>query len=675
MISSFLLGSLCMLASLPGEVSYLQGYEAYRAADYGKALKAFQASEGDPSLGPWATVRIGMCLARQKNGAGAEAAYRKVIDGPEGPWRSMARGHMAKLSAERQDHAGVIAQLSGFEQIAPTPWWMESYLWQFSEAALTRPEVSDPRLDFLRDTIENTNYIKQRLDASRLLIKSPTPQDQTLALLGLLRASAYTDLKEKLPLAPVSLPGAGGAMPVSVLAAQLYDPDPGNDSSVLALLREQSADPAAHFVAAYATRIATQKKNYVGAEFLCSFLVDIAPETRDAGETVWYLGGVLEKEGRLADAARVYELLPSKCKNHFRADDALYQLGQLYLNQGNAARGLEYFVRLGREYPDSRFRSQAYYKCATHPATASDSALTRLYYTAASDNGLGYYYAHRALERLKEAKVPTGAPDVNLRVDGTNPVLLPFGNLLEELPPLPESVIADPAYQRLSFFARHGLEESEWEVVPMLQGLNQRPDREIRLRAIAEAGLAHTALQFATHEGWGVDEQGRRSLARLRLEYPRAYWEEVQDMARETGLDPYFILSIARQESTFRPNLTSRSGASGVMQIMPATAKWMADVDPNIEPVHVANLESPVNSLRLGAWYLHRMVERSNGNLIDAAASYNGGPGNRDKWRAKFRNLDLDAFVEAIPVDETRDYVQKVLGNYAAYRSLYPPAS
>jgi soluble lytic murein transglycosylase len=146
-------------------------------------------------------------------------------------------------------------------------------------------------------------------------------------------------------------------------------------------------------------------------------------------------------------------------------------------------------------------------------------------------------------------------------------------------------------------------------------------------------------------------------------------------MAKQTGLDPYFILSIARQESTFRPNLTSRSGASGVMQLMPATAKWMADVDPNIEPVHVANLESPVNSLRLGAWYLQRMVERSNGNLIDAAASYNGGPGNRDKWRAKYRNLDLDAFVEAIPIDETRDYVQKVLGNYAAYRSLYPPAS
>lgn len=672
MFASLIVGSLSVLANLAGEPTYLQGYESFRTANYGKALAAFQACEADPVLGPWASVRVGMTLAAQKNLPAAEAAYRKVLDGPAGPWQDMARGHLAQLAAERRDNDGVLANLSGFERVTPTPWWMESYLWQFSEAALTRPAEAGSRLDFLRGTIENTNYIKQRLDASRLLIQSPTRQDQALALLGLLRASAYTDLKEKLPTAPVSLPAAAGSIPVSVLAGQLYDPDPANDAAVLALLREHSGDPAAHFVAAYATRILTQKKNYTGAENLCNFLVELAPETRDAGETVWYLGGVLEKQGKLADATRVYELLPSRCKTHFRADDALYQLGQLYLKQGDAAKGMEYLVRLGREFPESRFRSQAYYKCATNPATGSDAELAKLYYTAAAQDGMGYYYAHRALARLQESEKPTGATAVNLRVDGANPVLLPFGGFLEELPPLPAPMMAEPAFQRLSYFGKHGMEESEWEAVSLLRDMAGHEDKEARFRAISEAGLAHTALQFAMHEGWGVDASGKRSTARLRLEYPRAYWTEVQAMAKETGLDPYFILSIARQESTFRPNLTSRSGASGVMQLMPATAKWLAEVDPNIEKVHVTNLESPVNSLRLGSWYLHRMVERSNGNLIDAAASYNGGPGNRDKWRAQFRGLDLDAFVDAIPIDETRDYVEKVLGNYAAYRSLYP---
>lgn len=675
MIMSLILGGMSTVASLTGAPAYLQGCDAFRAANYGKAITAFKTSEADPLLARWAAVRIGMCLAAQKDSAAAESVYRSVIDGPTGPWQAMARGHLARLAAERQDSAGVIAQLSGFEQVTPTPWWMESYLWQFSEASLARPGDAGSQIGFLRGTVENTNYIKQRLDASRLLLRSSAREDQALALLGLLRASAYTDLQQTLPTSTVALPGEVGPLPVAMLAGQLYDPDPGNDAGVLELLRANANDPAALFVAAYATRILTQKKNYAGAEALCNFLVDIAPDSRDAGETVWYLGGVLEKEGRLADAARVYEVLPTRCKSHFRADDALYQLGMLFLGQGNAAKGIEYLVRLGREYPDSRFRSQAYYKCATNPATGPDADLARLYYTAAAHDGLGYYYAHRALARLHDTDASSASPVVNLRVDGVNPILLPFGNLVETLPPLPETLTSDPAYQRLAFFGKHGLEESEWEVVPLLQSIAQSTDQEARYRAIAEAGLAHTALQFAAHDGWGLDKEGKRTPARLRLEYPRAYWDEVQAMARETGLDPYFILSIARQESTFRPNLTSRSGASGVMQLMPATAKWLAEVDPNIQPENVANLESPVNSLRLGAWYLHRMVERSGGNLVDAAASYNGGPGNRDKWRAKFRNLDLDAFVDAIPVDETRDYVEKVLGNYAAYRSLYPPAS
>lgn len=673
MLASLILGSLLTLATLPGESAYLKGYDAFRAADYRSAQLSFEASESDPVLAPWAAVRIAMCLAAQKNAPAAEAIFRKVIEGPEGPWQAMARGHLASLAAERKDSNGVLAELTGFDQITPTPWWMESYLWQFSSAALDRPEEAGPRLNFLRDTIENTNYIKQRLDASRLLIKSPARPDQALALLGLLRASAYDDLAQRLPGSTLSLQGPGGPIPVFALAGLLYDGDTANDSAVLDLLREHATDPAALFAAAYATRISTQKKNYIGAEFLCNFLVDIAPETRDAGETVWYLGSVLEKEGRLADAARLYEILPTRCPRHFRADDALYQLGQLYLKQGNSKAGMECLARLGREFPESRFRSQAYYLCATNPATAGDGDRARLYYTAAAEDGLGFFYAHRALARLQESE--GGAPQVNLRVDGVNPVLLPFAGFQEEVPPLPEAVTSDPAYQRLDFFGRHGLEESEWEVVPLLQEMGRHSDQEARYRAIAESGLAHTALQFAAHDRWGVDEKGKRSLARLRLEYPRAYWDEVQAMAKETGLDPYFILSIARQESTFRPNLTSRSGASGVMQLMPATAKWLAQVDPNITAKHIENLESPVNSLRLGAWYLHRMVERCNGNLIDAAASYNGGPGNRDKWRAQFRNLDLDGFVDAIPSEETRDYVQKVLGNYAAYRSLYPPAS
>jgi soluble lytic murein transglycosylase len=130
---------------------------------------------------------------------------------------------------------------------------------------------------------------------------------------------------------------------------------------------------------------------------------------------------------------------------------------------------------------------------------------------------------------------------------------------------------------------------------------------------------------------------------------------------------------VARQESTFRPALVSSAGAVGVMQIMPGTAKHLAQTDLEIRPEHIANLESPESSLRLGAHYLARMLERSGGNLVYALASYNAGPVNCDKWRAEFRKADLETFIESIPYSETCDYVKRVLGNYAAYCSLYPP--
>ncbi|MBX3176445.1 MAG: transglycosylase SLT domain-containing protein [Candidatus Hydrogenedentes bacterium] len=671
-----ILCTLSALTSLPASDTYLQGYEAFRAKRYDVAIRAFEtAAQADPDLKPWAQVRIGMALAAQGKPGDAQAAWQRVLDGPDGPWRAMARAKRARLAADQKDDASVVAHLSGFDTIAPTPWWMDRYLWQFSESAIRQSgDASLAGYAVLRNTAETTWFIRPRLDASRVLVRSPSPLDQATALIGMLRSSAYTDIQEHLPRVPVALPDdTNQTRLVAALAGQLLDDDPANDAAALAVLRLHRDHPAARFVLAYATRMLATKRDFARAEALCNALIDLDPTSREAGETIWWLGGALERAERIPDAERVYELLPSKCSGHFRADDALFRLGELYLSHGNHEKGLGYLARLGREYPDSRFRAQAFYTCALHPAVRQDTDLKRVYLGAAADDAIGYFWAHRALARLHDLEKPDAAPPVNLRVDGVNPVLLPHDGYLEPLPPIPPMIAESAEYRRLVYFARHGMEESEWEVLRLLQGMEKIEFKEPYYRAFAEAGLAHTALQFAVHEGWGVGAGGKRSLARLRLEYPLAYWNEVKAIAAEAGLDPYLILAVAKQESTFRPNLTSSAGASGVMQLMPSTAKWMADVDPNISRDHVANLESPVNSLRLGAYYLVRMFGRSDGNLVDTLASYNGGPGNRDKWRKRFPNHDLDQFIEAIPFSETKDYVQKVLGNYAAYRSLYEP--
>ena len=204
----------------------------------------------------------------------------------------------------------------------------------------------------------------------------------------------------------------------------------------------------------------------------------------------------------------------------------------------------------------------------------------------------------------------------------------------------------------------------------MLSTLHDHPQAAFYYRTIVEAGPAYSVMQHAEQHGFG-DRGDRMTPERLRVEWPRAYWPMVQEVAREMEVDPYLMLAIAKQESTFRPAIQSHAGATGIMQLMPPTARWLARVDDKISAEEGANLHRPRASWRMGGRYLRRMLDRSDGNLVYALASYNAGPGNCDKWRAAMPNLPLETFVERIRFSETRDYVKKVLGNYAAYHSLY----
>ena len=246
---------------------------------------------------------------------------------------------------------------------------------------------------------------------------------------------------------------------------------------------------------------------------------------------------------------------------------------------------------------------------------------------------------------------------------------------LADVPDLDPVFLEQPAVQRLQLFGHHGFEEAEWEALFLLRDIENNPQAAQIFQAMAEAGVAYTGMQVAKLVNWGVAKDGAPTPERLRVLYPRAYWPEVVAISRETGVDPYLILSIAYHESTFRPGLTSHAGAQGLMQVMPGTAKHLLKIEPSITEDTIANLNSPINSLRLGAHYLMRMIERCDANYAFALASYNAGPGNLSKWRKARPNAELHEFVEAIPFAETNKYVKKVLGTYAAYHSLYPPAT
>jgi soluble lytic murein transglycosylase len=139
------------------------------------------------------------------------------------------------------------------------------------------------------------------------------------------------------------------------------------------------------------------------------------------------------------------------------------------------------------------------------------------------------------------------------------------------------------------------------------------------------------------------------------------------------SIDHAAVYAITRQESHFQVDAISSAGARGLMQLMPATAKETA-AKVGVEYSKSRLTTDPGYNALLGSTYLAAQLQRFEGSLVLAAAAYNAGGGNANKWIKAFgdpRSEDVDpvVWVELIPFQETRKYVQRVLGNYLVYRT------
>ena len=138
---------------------------------------------------------------------------------------------------------------------------------------------------------------------------------------------------------------------------------------------------------------------------------------------------------------------------------------------------------------------------------------------------------------------------------------------------------------------------------------------------------------------------------------------------------PQAILAIARQESQFDPGAVSRSGARGLMQLMPTTGREVARRLGLPFDLQALN-DDPDFNIQLGSWYLGRQLDRFDGSLALAAAAYNAGPGRVNEWIGRFGDPrgrpvhELVDWIELIPFSETRNYVQRILEGEAVYAAL-----
>ena len=151
--------------------------------------------------------------------------------------------------------------------------------------------------------------------------------------------------------------------------------------------------------------------------------------------------------------------------------------------------------------------------------------------------------------------------------------------------------------------------------------------------------------------------------------YPAHYRETILKTARARKLDPGFILALIRQESVFKTTAKSPAGARGLLQLtIDAAQKYAAKLG---RPVQENDLYRPETSILIGGEYLAELTSLFPHPLEAVAASYNGGEDNVARWVKRAKHDDPGVFTAEIGFEETKEYVQKVMANYRAYRQLY----
>jgi soluble lytic murein transglycosylase len=155
----------------------------------------------------------------------------------------------------------------------------------------------------------------------------------------------------------------------------------------------------------------------------------------------------------------------------------------------------------------------------------------------------------------------------------------------------------------------------------------------------------------------------------LQVIYPLTYWDLIRKHSQARGLDPYIVAALIGQESTFDAGVRSAANAWGLMQVVPATGRRLAQT-LGIRRFTTTMLTDAETNIRLGTLYFSRLIQQF-GGVYYALASYNAGENRVVRWKAERPGVDQDEFIDDIPFPETQNYVKRILGTAEDYRRLY----
>ena len=381
-------------------------------------------------------------------------------------------------------------------------------------------------------------------------------------------------------------------------------------------------------------------------------------------------------------------------------EEALYSGGNMYLLRKDSGRAIADYTALVQHFPKSVYAPSAHWRAAwLNYRTRNFSEAARLmdeqiqnypggqeipaalywrgrlyedqehnfgqalnYYQKIDDAYVNTYYAWLARQRIaaigKREEVAEASTLEAVR-DVDDPELIDQ---------LPEN---DPHLIKARLLANAALNEyirpeialsatsPEWGALAEADIYQSFGETTRALQAMKRSKIPFTALD--------VDDVPK---AYWEILFPRPYWATMKANADANGLDPYLVAALIRQESEFNAGAVSRANAVGLMQLLPSTGRGLARRD-HVKHFNANELLDPTVNLRLGTIDLRQAINKYDGQVEYALASYNAGDTPVRQWISSNDYKDVPEWVESIPYSETRDYVQSILRNREMYKAIY----
>jgi soluble lytic murein transglycosylase len=657
---------------------FVLGYREYEAGEYLAAAKDLgQSAASQFSLADYATYYSAAAALKANNPIQTAEAVRDFSSNfPVSPLRSQGLELLAEAlidSKKPQEAVQILTGEPSVRQRATLSLLLAKAYEEVGDLAQAARAFQEVYFAFAassqaKEAGEALGSLRSRLGAD---FPQPTEEMETARVELLFKASMYNEALKGYEVLLSSGPASAHADEWKLGRARCLlrlrrDGEAVEALSVSLASPAMNAERLALLVEAYA-----RQDNSIAALQAVSQIQAIDPHSSSYESALYSAGNLFFRLGDWQNASRQYQTLVESFPQGGHTQDAGWRLIWCYYLAGAHDRARQALRDRLTNYPRSSRTPAALYWLGRLEEEQGDIRDAQALYSLLQNRFAHSFYAAQASFRERKlfterpADVPppgSTAWEVAQQIPPRDP---------SPIPSCPSNVTAESlgpvlALQALSL---DGLAEQYLKA-----SLATRPALpELRFflsRLEAGQGNASVAISEARkivpdYPSYEFSELPREMWDLL---FPQSYWKLVQRQARANKLDPYLVMGLIRQESAFNARATSSADAHGLMQVLPKTAS--RSKRPSRIRSTGARLYNPTYNVRFGCSYLRSLLEDFDGQPEMALAAYNAGDFRVREWLKGNSFRDSSEFLEAIPIRDTRAYVESVLRDAAIYRQL-----